>query len=102
MRLKPHVFAEALEEAEICSTKKITPNAAVSIQSLLRLTDNMMRDLRLMLKNAGSHVIPSERQMQKIKAKQTEHVSINKLEIGEMYLKRLQKEENVSSSPCEN
>ena len=55
MRLKPHVFAEALEEAEICSTKMITPNAAVNIQSLLRLTDNKMKDLWLMLKNAGSY-----------------------------------------------
>ena len=99
MRLKPDVFAEALEEAKICTTKMITPSVAVNVQSLLRLTDNKMRELRLMLKNAGTHVIPSERQMQKIKGKKTEHVSLEKLETGEMYLKRMQKDEQVSSCP---
>ena len=100
MRIKPHVFATALEEAGICKTKMITPNDAVDIQSLLRLTDNKMRDLTLMLKNAGTHIIPSERQRKKVKVSRTTHVAKEKLETGQMYLKRLQKgKEGTSSCP---
>ena len=98
MRIKPHVFATALEEAGICKTKMITPNDAVDIHSLLRLTDNKMRDLTLMLKNAGTHIIPSERQRKKVKVSRTTHVAKEKLEIGQMYLKRLQKDKEGTSS----
>ena len=98
MRIKPHVFATALEEAGICKTKMITPNDAVNIQLLLRLTDNKMRDLTLMLKNAGTHIIPSERQRKKVKVSRTTHVDTEKLETGQMYLKRLQKDKEGTSS----
>ena len=99
MRMKPHVFSAAAEEAEICTTKMLTPNDAVSIQSLLRITDNKMRDLALMLKNAGAHVIPSERQRKKVKISRTTHVAKEKLETGQMYLMKSQKDTEPKSCP---
>ena len=99
MRIKPEVFSEALDEAGICETKMITPNDAANIQSLLHLTDNIMRDLSVMLKNAGTHIIPSERQRKKVKSGRTTHVASDKLESGEMYMKRFQKDDDVSSCP---
>ena len=99
MKRRPHIFSAAAEDAGIFTTKMITPDAAVNIQSLLRLTDNKLRDLRHMLKNAGSHVLPSSRQMVKIRKEKTKHVNQDKLESGEMYLRHVQKDKNVTSCP---
>ena len=50
-------------------------------------------------KNAGSHVLPSSRQMLKIRKEKTKHVNQDKLGSGEMYLRHVQKDKNVTSCP---
>ena len=74
MRQYPGIFSNAAQEAGISSSMMITPHAAVDLQSLLRIPDNKMRNLRACLKKVGAHVIPSARQMTKVKKEKIAHV----------------------------
>ena len=49
MKQNPHLFSAAAEEAEICNTKQLSPQAAVNLQSLLRIPDNKIRNMRVAL-----------------------------------------------------
>ena len=97
MKQQPKLFAQTAEEAGISSTIMLTPKAAVELQSLLRITDNKMRDLRTILSNCSANVIPSGRKMDRVRKEKVAHVEKSKLECGEMYPRRSQRDTKIES-----
>ena len=98
MKQQPDFFTKCAE-AGISNSKKLSPLAAVELQSLLRITDNKMRDLRTILSNFDANVLPSAWQMNRVKKEKLSHVKKSKLECGEMYLRKSQRDTRIDSCP---
>ena len=65
VRLNKDIFMNAIKEGGINVMETITAKDAMSIQSLLRLPTNKMRNLRICLSNLRMNILPSERKMRK-------------------------------------
>ena len=97
MRCNSSIFNKAGEKAGVQAPQLLSPEQAVSIQSLLRLPMNKVRNLRRGLANLN--VFPSERKMRAVQKNKTTHVSSLMVESGLMGLKRTAKEEVVRPRP---
>ena len=67
MKQQSKLFQECAETAGISTnSKQLTPESAVELQSLLRITNNKFDELRTILKNQNVDILPSNRQMKKV------------------------------------
>ena len=96
VNLNKKVFTEILQESDI-SIVKLSAKDAVTMQSLLRLPTNKMRNLRVCLNNLKMNILPSERKMTKERYSLATHMK--EVETGFIGLRRTKNEVNVSSCP---
>ena len=67
------LFRGCLEEAGFQLLSRITPEDAVALQTLLRMTRSSFRNLRLCLSNLDANILPSEGQTEKEKKPMASH-----------------------------
>ena len=93
VNLNKKVFTEIYD----ISIVKLSAKDAVTMQSLLRLPTNKMRNLRVCLNNLKMNILPPERKMNKERYSLANHMK--EVETGFIGLRRTKNEVNVSSNP---
>ena len=76
----------------------LTAVQAISIQSLLRLPTNKVRNVQISVSNLHMNILPSEKKMRKEKAPLVSHVSANAVGSGSIGLRKTKHDDNVV--PC--
>ena len=92
------LFIDCLKEAGIRVSGELTAEQTINLQSLLRMTNNQMRNMRVIFDKFDLNHLASDRQTCKLKRKMTEHVSVEKVETGFIGLHKTKKDEKVT--PC--
>ena len=84
------LFVAAAEKVGLKVQQRMTPSEATQMQSLLRLSNHKMRELRRILKNTNiGNFLPSETKIRKVQADLTQHLSIKKVDCGKMTFKQV-------------
>ena len=99
IRQKKDVFINSLKDSGIMVMETLTPKDAVSIQSLLRLPTNKVRNLRTCRSKLSANIFPSERKMRKESAHHVSLINKNSVETGFIGLRCTKNEENVTACP---
>ena len=77
------LLVAAAEKVGLKVQQRMTPSEATQMQSLLRLSNHKMRELRRILKNTNiGNFLPSETKIRKVQADLTQHLSMEKVECG--------------------
>ena len=74
----------------------LSAEQTISMQSLLRMPTNKIRNLRICLSKFNVNILPSERQIRKKRAPMVSHVDVESVESGFLGLKKTKNDENVS------
>ena len=90
-------FQDILTCAGFKLQEKMSPSYGLQIQSLLRLSTYGFRNLRKALTNLQMNILPSEGAMGNVKKPLVSHVSSENVESGTMALRKMQKDEKLSS-----
>ena len=94
VNLNKERFHNIFIQAKMNTNTVMTSTEAVSLQSLLRLPTNKVRNLRHILTNLNMNILPSERKMRGVQKSLVSHV--HDVESGLMGLKRTAKDNTVS------
>ena len=77
----------------------LTPIQAVSLQAILRLSNNKVRNMRSCLNNLNMNIWPSERKTRKAKDPLVSHVQADAVETGMIMMLKKKSDEEFSSCP---
>ena len=77
------------------------PSDTIDLQSIIRLPNNKVRNLRVCLSNLKMNILPSERKMQGERAPRVSHVNVNSVDGGLLGLRRT-KHDDVTPCPFLN
>ena len=77
----------------------LTPIQAVSLQAILRLSNNKVRNMRTCLNSLNMNVWTSEKKMKKAKDPLVSHVQPNAVETGMVMMLKKRTDEELSSCP---
>ena len=97
VRIHKPLFQESFAEGGLDTSVSMTSTVAVSMQSLLQLPTNKVRNLRHILSNLDMNILPSERKMREVQSSLVAHVRV--VESGLMGLMRTARDANVSPQP---
>ena len=92
------LFKDSLQKAGFKLLEVLSAEQAISMQSLLRIPTNKVRNLRVFLSKFNANVLPSERQVKKERAPMVSHVNSQSIESGFLGLKKNKNDNTVT--PC--
>ena len=96
IKANKELFKNALQKAGFKLMEVLSAEQTISMQSLLRMPTNKIRNLRICLSKFNVNILPSERQIRKKRAPMVSHVDVESVESGFLGLKKTKNDENVS------
>ena len=87
---------QAITKAGFKILDTLSAEHTISLQSLLRMPTNKMRNLRIFLNKLDVNILPSERKVREVKAPMISHINEDAVESGYIGLKKSKLNEDVT------